>query len=571
MSGKAGKASLSAAGTERGGDFGARTASAHARTLTLFVLLPLCCLLFAAPHARAQALYHNPVIAGDHPDPTVLRVGADYWAMVTTGGWAPSYTILHSVDLVNWETVGAVFPVKPAWAKGDFWAPELIEDRGSFYLYYTARRDDGAGKKGTLCVAVATAPRPAGPYTDHGPLVCQEIGSLDAFSLRDEMGQRYLIWKEDGNDRNQPTPIWAQALSEDGLRVEGKRRELIRNTAAWERNVVEGPYVLRRAGWYYLFYSGNACCGRACNYALGVARSRKLLGPWEKNPANPIVAGNAAWQCPGHGDIVTTPDGGEFLLYHSYRRAADTFSVGREAVLDRISWDDKGWPLVNGGAGPSIDAPTPLAAETAQTGATTLALAPDFFDGFNAARLDPEWQWPLDNAQDERIEAGAGGYLVLTPGRIGAGADEWAGAVLGRRATSGSYEVTAAAIAPNAPGATAGLSAYGWRGAAVGVAVGGGKVSVWRREGKTQEMLASAPAPASTQVFLRLTAERGELYRFAFSANGRDWRPLGGAVDGGYIEGAHVALTAGGGAARFDWVRIEARAASRAAAKSAGK
>ena len=546
----------------------ARTRIRARRTAAAVALLALCCALLPPAGALSQSVYHNPVIAGDHPDPTVVRVGTDYWALVTTGGWAPHFTVMRSRDLVAWRTVGAVFRQKPAWAKGDFWAPELVEDRGSFYVYYTARRDDGPAKKGTLCVAVATAPRPDGPYTDHGPLVCQEIGSIDAFSLRDEDGRRYLIWKEDGNDRNQPTPIWAQQLTDDGLRVVGKRKELIRNDAPWEGRVVEGAYVMRRGGWYYMFYSGGACCGRACDYALGVARSRRLLGPWEKNPANPVVAANAAWQCPGHGDVVTTPDGREFLLYHSYRRSLDTFSVGRESVLDRVTWGENGWPVVNGGAGPSAGAPAPLAENGA--GASALGGAgadtSEFFDGFEAAQLDPSWQWPMDNAQSARVEAGPGGYLVLTPEGGDAKADEWTGAVLGRRSTSGSYAATVAVVPPVAAGARAGLAAYGWRAWAVGAAVGGGKVSLWRREGRTQETLASAAAPAAALVFLRMTAERGETYRFEFSANGRDWQPLGPPVNGSYIEGAHVALSAGGAAGRFDWVRI----APRAAAKSAG-
>jgi beta-xylosidase len=554
----------------------ARVKARRARVLTA---IAAGWLLLPALGARAQGVYHNPVVAGDHPDPTVLRVGDDYWAMVTTGGWAPHFTILRSRDLVSWRTVGAVFQKKPAWAKGDFWAPELIEDRGGFYLYYTARRDEGPSKKGTLCVAVATAPKPDGPYTDHGPVVCQEIGSIDAFSLRDEAGRRYLIWKEDGNDRGQPTPIWAQQLTEDGLRVVGKRKELIRNDAPWEGIAVEGAYVLRRGGWYYLFYSGNACCGRRCDYALGVARARKLLGPWEKNPANPVVGGNSAWQCPGHGDIVSTPDGSEFLLYHSYRRSADTFSVGREAVLDRLTWDARGWPHVNDDRGPSSTATAPLdagvasaraaAGGDARAGGQAAGVTSDFFDGFNSPQLDAAWQWPMDNAQGARIDAGPGGYLVLAPEGGDAAKEEWAGAVLGVRTTSGSYTATVALAPPTANGARAGLSAYGWRGAALGASVGGGKVSVWRREGKTQETLASAPAPASPQVFLRMTAVGGETYRFEFSADGRDWRRLGGDVSGSYVEGAHVALTAAGPAgseARFDWIRI----APRAAAKSAG-
>ncbi len=173
--------------------------------------------------AQQKALYKNPVIPGDFPDPSVIRVGEDYWAMTTTGTWAPHFPILHSRDLVNWRIVGYVFQQKPPWVKSDFWAPEIIHDRGRFLVYYTARRDDGARKVGTLCVAVATAPAPAGPYNDHGPLVCQipelkNVGSIDAFFIRDEQNRPYLVWKADGNDAepDQPTSIFAQRLSKTG-------------------------------------------------------------------------------------------------------------------------------------------------------------------------------------------------------------------------------------------------------------------------------------------------------------------------------------------------------------------
>ena len=124
------------------------------------------------------------------------------------------------------------------------------------------------------------------------------MGSIDADFIRDETGKPYLIWKEDGNDRQQPTWIYAQELDESGTRVLGGPHRLFRNTEAWEGGVIEGAYILRRDGWFYLFYSGNACCGESCNYALGVARSKTLLGNWEKNPANPILAANDVWQCP---------------------------------------------------------------------------------------------------------------------------------------------------------------------------------------------------------------------------------------------------------------------------------
>ncbi|HVF57099.1 MAG TPA: family 43 glycosylhydrolase [Pyrinomonadaceae bacterium] len=522
-------------------------------------LLSVC--LFASAWAQGaqppqQATYENPVIAGDFPDPSVIRVGEDYWATATTGGWAPHFPVLHSRDLVNWRYVGAVFSKAPSWVKGDFWAPEISEDRGRFYVYYTARRDDGPGKKGTLCVAVATADAPQGPYTDRGPVVCQDIGSIDAFALRDENDRRYLIWKEDGNDRNQPTPIWAQPLTEDGLKLTGKRKEILRNNAAWERHVTEGSFILRRGGWFYHFYSGNACCGRGCRYALGVARARKLLGPWEKNPANPILAANEEWQCPGHGDVVTTPDNRTFMLYHSYRQRADTFNVGREALLDEITWSADAWPAINGGKGPSSVAVAPLGAAERDDEA-------EVFEGFNSAQLDAAWQWPMYAEPGARVEVGGGGQLLLAPGKASASADEWTAGVVARRTTSGDYVATASVnLTGMASAARAGLSAFSWRDAAVGVAAGGGRVYVWRREGKDQKTLASADAPASPVLFLRMTASRAETYRFAFSANGRDWKELGDAVAASYIEGARVALTSAGppgSVARFDWLRIKAR------------
>ena len=233
--------------------------------------------------------------------PAVIRVGNEYWATATSSEWAPHFPILHSRDLVNWEVKGYVFDRMPAWTKANFWAPEIAEDKGKFFIYYTARQQEN----NRLAVAVASADHPAGPYTDHGPLIAQEAGSIDAVPFTDAKGVRWLLWKEDGNSRKLPTPIWIQRLREDGLQLVGDKQEILRNEAPWEGAVTEGPFVVRRGDFYYLFYSGNACCGRGCNYALGVARAKDMLGPWEKSPANPILAGNDAWRCPGHGSIVS--------------------------------------------------------------------------------------------------------------------------------------------------------------------------------------------------------------------------------------------------------------------------
>jgi len=533
-----------------------RTSKARATWLNVRLFLALCVCLATAAAARQQAVYRNPVIAGDFPDPTVVRVGEDYWAAVTTGGWAPHFALLRSRDLVNWESAGYVFREKPPWAKGDFWAPEMVTAFGRTFVFYTARRDEGPKRRGTLCIAAASAPEPLGPYTDHGALVCQipelnNVGSIDPFFVRDEAGAPYIVWKADGNDAEPdvPTSIFAQRLSDDGTRFVGKRKEILRNTSPWERHVVEGSYILRRGEWFYHFYSGNACCGRSCDYALGVARARKLLGPWEKYSKNPILAANREWQCPGHGSIVTTPDGRDFLLYHSYRKRRETFNVGRETLLDEVVWGADGWPSINGGRGPSNVAPAPH-------GSGSPAAVSEFFDGFNRAAIGPEWQWPMASPPAVRVEVDRGGHLVLAPAGTSA-PDEFAAAVVARRTTSGDYTATTLVDARGTmAGAHAGLSAYGWRERSLGISAGGGKIVVWRREGGDVRRVAVADAPASAMLYLRMKAEGGERYGFAYSANGREWTELGRPVDGGYIESARVALTAAGGAARFDWVKI---------------
>ena len=268
--------------------------------------------------------------------------------------------------------MGAVFLRAPEWSAGSYWAPEIAEDRGRFFIYYTARKKapeapaasappsaSAPPATGPLCVAVATATSPGGPYTDHGPMVCQEAGSIDAVPITDEKGARYLVWKEDGNSRKKPTPLWAQPLSEDGTKLIGEPREILRNEAPWEAHLIEGPFIQKRNDWFYMFYSADACCGRRCNYKLGVARSRALLGPWERHPKNPILAANETWKCPGHGSVVSLPDNRTFLLYHAYDPTGFQYT-GRQGLLDEVTWGADGWPAINGGKGPSRDAAAPV-------------------------------------------------------------------------------------------------------------------------------------------------------------------------------------------------------------------
>jgi xylan 1,4-beta-xylosidase len=347
------------------------------------ISLPVSVLsLFAGTLCASAQTFENPVLAGDYPDPSVIRVGKDYWATATSSEWAPHFPIMHSTDLVNWKVVGSVFDEPPSWSVANYWAPEIAEYKGRYYMYYVGRKQGGP-----LSIAVASADKPQGPYKDHGILVSQEMGSIDAVVTLDEKGARYMIWKEDGNSRKQPTILWAQPLSEDGTKLLGERRELFRNDAPWEGAVIEGPFVVRKDGWFYIFYSGNACCGSGCNYALGVARSKALLGPWEKNPKNPILAANSEWKCPGHGSIVDDGKGRYWLMYHAYDAASFIFT-GREALLDEVVFAADGWPTINDGKGPSgkRQAPYNVPQQKAELAYT---------DEFEADVLTPGWNWPV--------------------------------------------------------------------------------------------------------------------------------------------------------------------------------
>src|SRR4051794_39143190 len=106
----------------------------------------------------------TPLLPGDHPDPSVLKLNDDWWAVTTSSEWAPLFPIHHSKDGEHWETLGAVFQNRPSWAEAYFWAPELYYNGKQFFVYYAARKT-----KGSLCVAVATANKLMGPYEDHGP------------------------------------------------------------------------------------------------------------------------------------------------------------------------------------------------------------------------------------------------------------------------------------------------------------------------------------------------------------------------------------------------------------------
>jgi GH43 family beta-xylosidase len=292
----------------------------------------------ALRYSQCGALFTNPVVATDCPDPGVLRADEQY-VMACTG---PDYPLRTSDDLVHWTQRGSVFSdaTRPTWATGDFWAPEIHRVGTRYVVYFSARHSAG-----DLSIGAASADDALGPYTDLGEPLLRgtEAGVIDAHELEAPDGSHYLVWKTDGNASGAASTIQIQPLRADGLALTGSPTELLRNTLAWEGDVVEGPWLIFEAGYYYLFYSGNSYASAA--YALGVARSTSPTGPFTKASV-PILASRGEWAGPGHGSVVRSPHGAWVHVFHAWPRGfIGQVPPGREVLVSRIAWD-QGWPIM---------------------------------------------------------------------------------------------------------------------------------------------------------------------------------------------------------------------------------
>lgn len=447
-------------------------------------------------------LAQQRVLPGDHPDPSVVKIGDRYWATATTSNWGPVFPLLVSSDLVHWQMQGHVFDQLPEWADYYFWAPEITYENGKVYVYYSAHK-----KGGNLCVGVASADRPEGPYTDHGPLICEEAGSIDAFPMRDEMGTLYLIWKEDGNSVGKPTPIWAQPLSEDRTTLTGTKTELFRNTEPWEGNLVEGVAMVRHGGYFYAFYAAAGCCGTACTYGTGVARSTSLLGPWEKYSKNPVLSGSDQWACPGHGTAVEK-EGRHYFLYHAYNRLSNVFT-GREGLLIEYRFTPDGWiEFIKTDSLQDVEPPRRVS------------------DDFEAATPNLHWQWSVFQRPGLTLK---GGELFLPA------SPAVSGTFLGWPITAADYSVTVS-VNPLRSTAAAGLAAIGDEKNLIYAAYEKGSLRIMQVKDGKETLVVKKGAVKANGIRLRMQVSSGKLIRFSYSTPGAPFTSLyPDALEGNYL------------------------------------
>ncbi|MDR0394190.1 MAG: glycoside hydrolase family 43 protein [Tannerella sp.] len=321
--------------------------------------------------------FTNPVIPGDFADPTIIRMGNTYFAAGTSSEWAPHYPVFESKDLINWSYTGPAFATKPEWTKGSFWAPELFVFNEKVYLYYTARR----ASDGVSYIGVAVTDDIRKGFQDYGCLVEFGTEAIDAFVFEDE-GKLYVSWKAYGLDPR-PIELLCAELSSDGLKLAGEPFMLLKD----EENIgMEGQYMYKEGNYYYIIYSILGCCGANSNYAVCVARSESLRGPYEKYEGNPILQGDGetVLSC-GHGTVVEAPDGKTLYLFHAYLKGAGFYN-GRQAFLKELAMNENGWPYFITGKYASVREPMPFDKMKQNE-------IPHFEDYFAGNVIRPEWSW----------------------------------------------------------------------------------------------------------------------------------------------------------------------------------
>ena len=297
-----------------------------------------------------EAMYRNPIRSGMYPDPSICRVGEDYYMVNSTFVYFPCIPVSHSRDLVHWEVIGHAI-TRSEWANLEgleggrgYWAPDISYAEGRFYICATLRLNDG----GEVCrrQMVVTAQRPEGPYSE--PVFFEEDG-IDPSLFHDTDGRHYMLL----NRGARIFEVDAQAtrrLSETTLLYYGSCKR-----------APEGPHLLKKDGWYYLFLAEG---GTGMGHRETVARSRNLHGPYEPSPYGPVLRQwdeRALIQRCGHAKPVSTPDGRWYLVYLCGRALEGQWTLlGRETALDPIQWTADGWPLLNHGRGPSVLQRKPL-------------------------------------------------------------------------------------------------------------------------------------------------------------------------------------------------------------------
>lgn len=361
-------------------------------------------------------MIRNPILPGFNPDPSICRVGDDYYIATSTFEWYPGVQIHHSRDLVNWQLVKR--PLE--WAsqldmRGNpdscgVWAPCLSHADGLFWLVYTdVKRFDGNFKDAHNYIV--TAPSIEGPWSD--PVYVNSSG-FDPSLFHDDDGRKWflnMVWDHRGGSvgGNPEHPAFAGILLQEfdprAGRLIGPVRNIFRGSPL---GLVEAPHLFKKNGWYYLTVAEG---GTGYDHAVTMARSRSIEGPYELHPHVHLFTSKEAPEAPlqraGHGQIVETPDGGVYHTHLCSRPLPGTrrSPLGRETAIQKCVWKEDGWLYTETGSSvPALHVPAPSNVEPTPAGPMEYV--------FDRDTLPPDFQW-LRTPYPERLFTLTGSSLRL--------------------------------------------------------------------------------------------------------------------------------------------------------------
>lgn len=314
---------------------------------------------------RGDGSFCNPIVAGDHPDPTLLKDGADYYMTASSQQSCPGVVIHHSRDLVNWTPIAAAL-TEPL---GSVSAPDLVTHGGRYFVYLPVLKD------GRSALYVVHADHIRGPWS--APIDLGLDGCLDPGHVVGEDGRRHLF----------VNGVRRIELTDDGLATRGGLQfahrigQQLREGGA-DLLTSEGPRLLRHGEYFYMI----SALAPANSHVLAVARSRSVFGPWEDCPFNPVTSvggADAPWCTSGHASLVEGPGGDWWMACHGHENGHRI--LGRQALLQPIEWTRDGWFRT---AGLRLDRPL-----RKPRGGIGTVPASSLSDDFSRNRLGLQWSF----------------------------------------------------------------------------------------------------------------------------------------------------------------------------------
>jgi xylan 1,4-beta-xylosidase len=441
----------------------------------------------------------NPIMPGDHPDPSILKDGDDYYMTFSSFDAYTGLVIWHSRDLVNWQPIG------PALFKnvGSIWAPDLVKHRGRYYIYFP-----GISPNRSNYVIWADDIR--GPWSAPIDL---KLTRIDPGHAVGPDGKRYLFLSAGE----------LVQLADDGLSTVGAPRKIYdgwKYPADWvvETFAQEGPKILKRGDYYYMVLAEGGTAGPPTGHMIVAARSKTIEGPWENSPFNPILRTQSReerWWSKGHGTLVEDRAGKWWMVYHAYENGY--YTLGRQTLLEPIEWTSDGWFKVAG-----ADPAAPIAKPAG--GAVPHGFA--FSDDFSKPRMGVQWSFYAGDESDRDRYRYENHSLVLKAKGSGPADSSPLWFVNGDHAYEMEVEVDAD------PDASAGLLVFYSRKLYAGLGMSARNL---RLHVYGMDRTSAKPPHLGQRMWFRLRNDR-HIVTLDYSADGRKWERFDRAIE---VSGYH--------------------------------